>query len=166
MLICLIGVFCCVLVFGFWLLWPYYKTITINNFSIDKPIHVETPVVHPGDVLKYTLDYCKSIDATPHVYRTMVDGQKIPLTNNSGNLPLGCNTTTLTNTIVPDTVNPGKYYLDVVIEYRVNPIRTIRTHYFTEYFQVVDEDMPSTSHPPVDSGKASDRPAGSAILKI
>lgn len=165
MLLCLLGVFCCVLTFAFWLFWPYYKTIEIENFSLDKPVHIETPVVHPGDVLRYNLSYCKYIDATPHVYRTLVDGQKIPLTNDSGNLPIGCYSTPVTTTVIPETVNPGRYYLDVVIEYKVNPIRSIRTHYFTEYFQVVDENIPSTSKPPRNSGKDTDIPDGGDIVK-
>ena len=145
------------------LFWPV-KTLEIKNFSYGHPIAVSTPVVHPGDVLKYTLEYCKYRDTSAIVHRTLLDGQIIILVDKPGNLPLGCNTTEVDTTVIPDTINPGRYYLDVSVDYQVNFLRVQRTHYYTDYFQVVAADKASSSTPP--AGTSLVAPTGGNLPPI
>lgn len=135
-------------IYAVWaLLWPV-QTIEIKNFSFDAPVYVETPVLHAGDLLTYELDYCKQTDIVPIARRQLIDGQTIPLTATSGGsgLALGCHKTTRSIEI-PETVNPGRYYLNVYLDYRINPFRTETVRYYTQYFQVVDANIESTSKP-------------------
>lgn len=136
-------------VYAFFLALYPVKTIVINNFAYQAPIHIETPVVHPGDVIRYKLDYCKFTEIVPTSKAQLIDGQIIPLTPGNGNgLPIGCHTTEREVTI-PETVNPGRYYYNKELDYPINSLRTERVYYYTEYFQVVDKRTPSTSNPPI-----------------
>lgn len=152
----------------FWCIFIPVKTLVINNFSYTAPIHVETPTLHAGDVLKYKLDYCKYTDAPAVGRRLLVDGQQIPLTNPKISSPLlkGCHIIER-DVPIPDTVNPGRYYLDVEIDYYMNPVRIERVYYYTEYFQIVGNSVPSTSEPAVNvesSAIPSPEQARSVIL--
>lgn len=107
---------------GAWLAFHNVPTIVINNFKLTDvaviPVHIETPVVHPGDVIVYELDYCKYTDIIPIARRQLIDGQTIPLTASNGNgsgLPLGCHKTTR-SVEIPETINPGRYYLNVYLD--------------------------------------------------
>ena len=100
-------------------------------------VQIENAVVHPGDSLQYVLDYCKYADIPSVVHRSLIDGQVITLTDTQGQLPLGCHTLIANTAIIPETVNPGRYYLDVSVIYQVNPLRSQVTHYRTVYFDVV-----------------------------
>lgn len=138
--------------YAFWCIFVPVKTLVINNFSYTAPIHVETPTLHAGDLLKYKLDYCKYTDAPATGRRLLVDGQQIPLTNPKVSSPLlkGCHIIER-EVPIPNTVNPGRYYLDVEIDYDVNPVHIERVYYYTEYFQVVEDSIPSTSEPALDA---------------
>lgn len=130
-------------VINFWLFWPY-QTLQIIGYSDETPIAVSNPVLHPGDAIKYELNYCKYTDIPSTVRRTMIDGQVITLVATQGRLPSGCHKTEVSTGIVPDTINPGHYYLDVLIDYQVNPIRTETIHYRTQYFQVIRNSRPNS----------------------
>lgn len=118
------------------LFWPV-KTLEIKNYSPDAPITIQNKDVRPGDRLIYELDYCKYSDGPVTVHRTLIDGQVVTLTDTQGQLPLGCHSSTIATAVVPETINPGKYYLDVTVEYKINVIRTQYVHYHTDYFVVI-----------------------------
>lgn len=118
------------------LFWPI-QTLEIQNYSDSKPIPVLTQKVEPGDPLEYELDYCKYTNRPSRVHRSFMDGQIILLQDSDGKLPTGCHKTLVKTAIVPETINPGEYYLDVSVDYAINPLRTITTHYRTSMFTVV-----------------------------
>lgn len=159
-LIVLAGLFIASILCGAYALFLAFfpvKTIIINNFSYTQPIHVDTPVLHPGDVLRYQLDYCKFIDVVPTGKSMLVDGQQIPLTPGMRGTGLlrGCHTIER-EVPLPETINPGRYYYNKELDYQVNPFRVERVYYYTEYFDVVGKDIPSTSEP---AQKMSSAPA-------
>lgn len=118
------------------LYWPI-TTLVIQNYSDAKPIPVLTSMIEPGEPLQYELDYCKYTNRPAVVHRSFMDGQIILLQDSSGKLPTGCHKTLVKTAIVPETINPGEYYLDVSVDYTINPLRTITTHYRTTEFTVV-----------------------------
>lgn len=131
--------------YAFYLALYPVKTIVINNFTYQAPIHIETPVVHPGDYIKYELDYCKFTQVVPTSKSQLIDGQIVPLTPvTGGNLPLGCHVTER-QVRIPETVNPGHYYYNKELDYSINPLHVDRVYYYTEYFQVVDADGSSSA---------------------
>ncbi len=145
-IVCLATAYAVMALIAYSLFWPV-PTLVVKNFSENKPIPVKNTVVNPGDRLEYQLDYCKYTDAPSNVHRTMIDGQVITLTDTQGALPAGCHVVTVKTAIVPTTINPGKYYLDVTVSYKVSLIRTVYIHYHTTYFTVVkgpaDPSIPS-----------------------
>lgn len=149
-----------------YLLFMPVKTFVVNDFTYEHPIHIETPVVHPGDVIRYQLNYCKFTHVVPTAKSQLIDGQIIPLTPESSpgsGLPIGCHVTER-EVMIPDTVNPGRYYLNRELDYRVNSVRTEQVYYYTDYFDVVKRSAPPTSAPNAQSTK--DIPVRSGDTKI
>ncbi len=118
------------------LFWPV-RTLELPGYSDANPIKVDQKVLHPGETLSYNLSYCKYTDLDSTVHRTLLDGQVITLVSTSGQLPSGCHTVLVKTAVIPETINPGKYYLEVLVEYKINILRTQYTKYHTEYFDVV-----------------------------
>lgn len=133
---CLVTAYIVIGYIAFSLFWPV-KTLTITNYEDNNPIKVATTTVERGQKLEYGLSYCKYTNLVSTVRRTLIDGQTITLTPTQGAFPLGCRTQLVTTTVIPDTINPGRYYLDVIVEYQINPFRTEYIHYKTEYFDVI-----------------------------
>lgn len=120
---------------AFCLFWPV-KTLEIVGYNDSNPVVIQNDVIHKGDILIYDLNYCKYTNKSSIVHRSLIDGQIINLADTPGRLPTGCHTTTIQTAIIPETINPGTYYLDVTVEYDVNPFRTEYLHYKTTYFTV------------------------------
>lgn len=151
------------------------KTLVINNFSYTTndgglgPIYIETPTVHPGDVIRYKLDYCKFTNIVPTSKTLLVDGQQIPLTperpGTQQGLLSGCHIIERAVTI-PDTINPGRYYLNKELNYKTSAFHTEKVVYYTQYFQVVPIDLPSTSKPPDGGGQSLMAPNPGVSMEI
>lgn len=138
-----------VILFALALFWPV-KTIVITGYSPDHPIPVETKTLYPGDTLGYNLSYCKYTDRDSTVHRQLIDGQVITLQDVAGQLPLGCATREIHTVVIPETLVPGKYRLDVAIDYPINIVHDAffgqqRTRYTTEYFTVLAKPQPATA---------------------
>jgi hypothetical protein len=125
-----------VLLIAYMLFWPV-KTLVITGSDADNPVSVITKTVARGQYLSYELSYCKYTDLPSTVSRILVDGQKITLVETAGVLPKGCFNTTINTAKIPDTINPGRYALDVTVYYRINDFRTEQINYSTEYFNVI-----------------------------
>lgn len=142
-------VWVCILVVLYiaYLIFHNPPTFVVKNFSYEKPIAVETPVLHPGDTLVYQLQYCKFTDVVPSSKTYLMDGQQIPLTTQpSKGLLKGCHTIERDVTI-PETINPGTYYYDKELDYQVNPLNTQKVYYYTDYFQVVAKEVATSTVP-------------------
>lgn len=133
---CLVLAYIIVFYVLFLMLWPV-KTLELTNYNENTPIQILNTTVHRGDTLQYNLSYCKYTDLTSVVHRTFIDGQVITLTDTPGKFPKGCRNALVTTAVVPETINFGSYYLDVVVEYDLNPYRKEFIHYKTSYFTVV-----------------------------
>lgn len=117
------------------LFWPV-QTLEIKNFSSPGLVTVASSTYQRGTPLGYVLDYCKYSNYPVKVTRTLVDGQIITLSNSSGYLPLGCHKTLVETAVIPDSVAPGLYYLDITVDYTINVFRTETVHYRTNEFTV------------------------------
>lgn len=118
------------------LFWPT-QTLVINNYASPGVVETTTTSFKRGQPVSYKLDYCKYTTVKAQVTRTLIDGQIITLSNTNGYLPTGCHTTIVETSIIPDSIAPGQYYLDMVLRYPINPFRTEVVHYQTNLFQVV-----------------------------
>lgn len=122
------------LLFGYWLLYPY------NPVEFKSKIYLvlnENKTVEQGGVLKYEVDYCKNSNISPFVNKRYVDGLIYDTPQSRGVVYPGCRKQVVDN-IVPDNLAPGEYFMQVIIDYPVNPIRTITYNNATEKFTVTE----------------------------
>jgi hypothetical protein len=125
----LFGVLC---VIGFWLWYPY-NPVTYY----DLPYHVEPKIVKSGEELTYSFRYCKNTNLSPDIQRDYVDGIIFRSSNSTSLARAGCGTFYLTETI-PTTLPAGNYFLQITIQYHMNPLRTITYVNRTEQFKVIE----------------------------
>lgn len=120
--------------FNYAIYWPV-KTLDIYNYK-NGVVETKSQTYKLGELIDYELDYCKAKAYPAVVSRTLVDGQVIALSDEKGYLPVGCHKLTIMTSQVPLTINPGRYYLDITITYKINIFRTETVHYKTNYFNV------------------------------
>lgn len=130
--------FSLLLYFCYAVFWPVHPLVIHNFISGTNEVQTDNTTYKLGQTIGYKLDYCKNTDAPVVVHRELVDGQTIELTSTTGYLLSGCHTTTVRTSMIPDTINPGTYYLDIKASYTINALRLpIVIHYHTNYFNVV-----------------------------
>ena len=121
------------LLFGFWMLYPY-KPIVYNDPVY--PILNENKTATVGGILSYEVDYCKYTDIYPEVFKRYVDGIIYQTPPGRGIVYQGCRVQQVDN-LVPTTLIPGKYKMEVIVDYQMNPIRHIIFTNYTEDFTIV-----------------------------
>jgi hypothetical protein len=117
----------------FWLCYPYNPIEFKNERFI-----VDTPIVEQGGYLSYTIEYCKDNDLIPVVSTSYVDGIIYQTPNTPQ--PFYGNDCEPKNFLVyiPKALPPGKYYLDHMFTFKVNPIREVSVEAKTEMFEVIE----------------------------
>jgi hypothetical protein len=123
-----------ILLFGFWLLYPYNPVEFKDEVY---PVLNENKTVKQGDILKYEVDYCKRVDQVPVVNKKYVDGIIYETPMGRGVVFKGCRAQVVDN-IVPENLLPGEYFMQIEIDYEMNPIRHIIYHNRTEKFTVTE----------------------------
>lgn len=118
---------------GFWSFYPYkpieYKSSTYK---------VLTKQVKPGGTLVYVVDYCKYSNQVPVITKKYVDGIIYDTPPGRGVVIQGCHQSEV-YTLIPETLLPGDYYMQVNIDYQVNPIRHMIYNNVTEKFTVTNK---------------------------
>lgn len=109
------------LLLGFWAFYPYNPVEFKSNVY---PVMNENHTVKHGEILKYEIDYCKYTDQLPVLSKKYIDGIVFETPLGRGIIIKGCHKQIIDN-VVPDTLVPGEYYMQIVIDYEVNPIRHI-----------------------------------------
>jgi hypothetical protein len=122
---------------GIFAWWRFYPYKIVEYF--DLPYIIDVPVLQAGDTLTYHFKYCKHTDLTPKIQRDYVDGIIFKSSNTFSLAKKGCGTVYI-NEKVPETLPGGYYYLQVTIEYQVNPIRKITYINRTQQFQVITKE--------------------------
>lgn len=116
----------------FWLLYPY-NPIVFN----DSVFPILNKTVKAGGRLSYTSDYCKYTNLTAVVSRTFVNGLIFITPPSITKRPSGCHMISV-EVPIPHELPPGKYHLENIYSYQVNPIRTVTVFQNTEEFEVVE----------------------------
>ena len=116
----------------YWLVYPY-KVIEIK----DPIFPVMNKVVKQGTILIFTSNNCKYMNIIAKTSRIFVDDLMHYVPQTTSNVRKGCGKINI-SVIVPETLPSGKYHLQNIYEYKVNPIRTITIIKDTEEFLVVE----------------------------
>lgn len=117
---------------AFWSFYPY-KTITF----LDDPRIVETRTVKAGDDIEFWINAVRHTRVAPKVTRSLENGifiQFMPF--QSSNFETGPRNDKVVFKI-PESTPPGVYRLNTLLEFEMNPIRTIRKNIYTEEFEVI-----------------------------
>jgi hypothetical protein len=122
-------------IFTYWNLYPY-KVMTMKN---QYALPVDKPVYQAGDRVFYTLDYCKYMDITGLLIRTISDGISVNYEPMQSNVPLGCHVVKRGDLVIPDFIPSGIYYIKSSSEWQVNPIRKVLMNFRTVPFEVVNK---------------------------
>lgn len=125
----------------YWHLYPY-KVIEVREPA--KVLNAQTamvdgqllPTVKRGGVLSFKLEYTKHIPVTARVRRQLVNDRTICLMEGAGQAKMGENSVII-DVMIPPNMFPGKYRLQTFYEYDVNPIRSLKYEYYTEWFEVL-----------------------------
>jgi hypothetical protein len=116
----------------FWMLYPYKTT----EFK-DGLFPVENKLVKNGEYVVFDVYRCKISDLQPTIARSFVDGIVYIIPETAGTLAdTGCDTTKV-YVYVPKGLPPGKYHINTVYRWQVNPIRVIEQQKSTEQFEVI-----------------------------
>ena len=131
-----------VVAIGTWYFVFYCK----KPLTFNAPIAIDGGIYKPGDVLTYTLDYCKHTDAPFKVFRTWKDGYlyNAPVLYGAGISGKSC-TITKIHIVIPDTPPSKTYRLYLVWEYNVGPFLTRTVRASTRSFEIIDKNYGNNS---------------------
>ena len=126
-----------VLTILFWLTYPY-KPLVFN----DSVFPIKNKIVRQGGTLTYVSDYCKNTNLSAVITRTFTNGLVFIVPAVTSYRPVGCQVINVVVSI-PVELPPGKYFLQNLYSYQVNPLRTVVVAHNTEEFEVVEADPDS-----------------------
>lgn len=109
-----------------------FKTLIVKGATVEKSIHA-------GDVLYYTVDYCKYTDKPATVFRTLhsVDEKiLVPFPSVVTISVPGCNQATIPLRTFPE-IKPGTYYVLVDAVFEMSGQRKIHVIFKTDKFEIL-----------------------------
>lgn len=121
--------------FGFWMLYPYQPVVFNDEVY---PVLNENKTVEQGGILKYEVDYCKYVEQVPVVIKKYVDGLIYETPEGRGVVYQGCRVQIVDN-VVPENLIPGEYYMQITVDYEMNPLRHVVYNNTTERFTVTEK---------------------------
>lgn len=129
----LVSAFLLIVYFGYMLLWPF-NPVTLHS----DPFPTDKKVYRHGDKLTYTLDFTKHINVPPKISYHLVNGVSYPLTHGGVSRPMGNNKKHL-QIVIPQDIPPGRYQLQIDLEYPINPVRKIYRIWQSTSFDILEE---------------------------
>ena len=123
------------LVGAYWLLYPY-QPVTLEQ---DKMVILnENKEVVSGNNVEFNAKFRKSSNVKPTATYYLVDGVVSELKVATINRPVGDNS--LNREIyIPIHTGSGTYHLQIDLEYKVNPLRTLTYSWVSEDFEVINK---------------------------
>jgi len=117
---------------SFWYFYPY-NIITFNT----KKFSVQNKNVKQNEYLIYKSEYCKHMPLISQTSRSFVNGIIYTTPSTMTDRETGCHTVNV-QVHVPPELPPGKYYLSVLYQYKVNPVRIITIKRISDQFTVLE----------------------------
>jgi hypothetical protein len=118
------------LLFGFWLSYPY----KVIEFKSTKTVE---QTYKTGTILTLNISHCKYMPLPAKVVGQFVDGIVFTLKETKANAGIGCATRIAKDIIIPKELEAGTYLYRQTMIYRVNPVRTITVVFETNKFDIV-----------------------------
>jgi len=106
------------------------------NIANIQPYRILNPQVHAGEVVYYQANLCKFADVSATINRRLAGSYSYNLPDTISNIKSGCRIINV-GVVVPEHVLPGRYSLELDLQYKVNFLRTASYNYTTEQFEVL-----------------------------
>ena len=131
----IITAFGLLVLFSYWLFWPYKPIV------IQEPIKIMNPgkIVYAGKPLIYEMDMDKRMAAPCTITKQLINGVIITSSPIIGNMPVG-KTKKNYSWRIPEYAETDQFIMKWTATYSVNPIRNITVVAETEPFNVVGND--------------------------
>jgi len=118
----------------YWLVAPYeVLTFYGNNTELTETTVENT--VKSGEYLPVRENYCKNMAFPSTISRTFIDGISYQVPVFVSNRPVGCRES-IEYIYIPKAIPPGKYRIETVYSFQVNPLRTVHFTLTTDLFTV------------------------------
>jgi hypothetical protein len=117
-----------------WTYWPDNIVVVKSVITVDKKVY------YPGDRITYTFSYCKTRKLPGTVVRSLDNSIRITFTSIESDLQVGCHTINVSDLVIPDYVDAGKYHIEGTGEYHINPIRSYFNFWKSEEFEIIKKD--------------------------
>jgi hypothetical protein len=150
----LIFIACFIGLIAFWLFYPYKVLVLKNN-----PAPVLADSVEAGQMVVYFSDFCRYTNLPAIVTRQFIDG--VVYTTPSENVTdiARCDRR-IVSVRVPPTLMPDKYHIKVIVQIKVNPIRTMTYEFLTEEFNVTNKVIESLQQQATENKNQIDKNTG------
>jgi len=122
--------------------FSFFDTVPPVSILSD-PMLINKAEYHRGDLIIGELDFCVTETLPAQINLTYQDGLELPATPFvwDGRVP-GCYEDAEFTHIVPESLPPGKYRLQITASYVLNPLTTKRVTWHSEYFTVLPDTPP------------------------
>lgn len=105
----------------------------------NEPLKVQPVVIKSQEKLTVFIDFCKVTHAQGTVYlRFVSDRTELVAPTQEENLPARCYDNFSFPVPIPPQTPPGKYHINYRVDYKTNPLTTVREEFNTQEFQVVE----------------------------
>lgn len=123
--------FILMIILFFTILYPF-EIVTLNK----NPFSIVTPTVKRGDYVEYELHFTKHLNIKPKATYYLIDGMVIRLYGEGVSRQVGENIVKGKKTI-PDSIPPGKYRIQIDLEYEIVPWRKLYYSWQSEIFEII-----------------------------
>lgn len=104
---------------------------------------VLTPQVNQGGNVKYVVEFCKVHPGVVDTTTTLVNSTLHVVRSSKSGLGKGCYSF-IQSAYIPEYITPGQYHIEIAEEESVNVLRTERTLFTTESFEILPRGAPIT----------------------
>lgn len=116
--------------------WEFYPDIPLT-ITHPEAVQVDKTIYHPGDLITYTITYCKSRNIIASISRSLVNSTRTLYTTVDSNLPVGCHTVAIAELEIPKYTDAGEYHLEATASYKINPLRVYNVNWRTVDFKII-----------------------------
>lgn len=120
----------------FFIVFISYLLYPVKVFETSGNSKILTPEVKAGESVWYKTSFCKYYNLPGRVSKTLVNDTLVPFTPYFSNVPKGCRSVDVASEI-PKFVPPGDYFIRIIAEFEIGPLKVTRYEYRTENFKVI-----------------------------
>lgn len=122
----------------------YLAFYPFPTVTVKQPLHVITPIIKRGELLRYSVEYCKLTDKEANIIHQLIgdqslriDGAGVVISNATLRVEEGCGTL-IKGIPIPEFTPPGEYHLEEWVCYDVTPLQKSCMLLVSDHFEVIE----------------------------